>query len=92
MTYEKVTWHHQFETEPVEMYMELDDNRYEKRKIEVFRSGVLSAVGTGIKSDISFLSIEPIPMPDEISKDSQFSHKMISPEDFELVWRKAIDA
>jgi uncharacterized protein DUF6881 len=39
MKYVRVGWKHQHPAEPVALYSELDDNRFEVRKIEVFRNG-----------------------------------------------------
>jgi hypothetical protein len=37
MTHIVVTWHHQHPDEPVELFSELDDERFEVRKVEVSR-------------------------------------------------------
>jgi hypothetical protein len=37
MHYIKVFWKHQHRDEPVELYSELDDGRWEVRKVEVSR-------------------------------------------------------
>lgn len=41
MTYIKVFWKHSFLDEPVLMYSELDENRNEIRKIEIYRDGMM---------------------------------------------------
>ncbi len=39
MKYIRVKWNHLFSDEPVLLFSELDDARWEVRKIEVFRDG-----------------------------------------------------
>jgi hypothetical protein len=38
-SYLKLIWHHEFIDEPTWLYSELDENRYEVRKVEVFKDG-----------------------------------------------------
>ena len=40
MTYVWITYHHNEEDEPSEVYSELDENRLEVRKVEFFRNGL----------------------------------------------------
>ncbi len=39
MQYIKVFWSHFFDTEPIKYYSEIDENRFEVRKIAMFRNG-----------------------------------------------------
>jgi hypothetical protein len=36
MTYIKVLWIHKNKDEPIELYSELDEDRYETKKVEIF--------------------------------------------------------
>lgn len=40
MKYIKVIWMHSFDDEPTELYSEIDDERYETRKVEFFYLGI----------------------------------------------------
>jgi len=39
MTYFKCKWNHTFPDEPIMLHSELDDQRWERRKVETFRDG-----------------------------------------------------
>ena len=39
MTYIKVFWHRSFPDEPIVLYSEIDKDRWERRKVYVFRDG-----------------------------------------------------
>jgi hypothetical protein len=39
MTYFKCKWNHAYRDEPVLLYSELDEERWETRKVEIFRDG-----------------------------------------------------
>ena len=88
MLYIKVEWVHDFANEPVELYSELDDNRWEIRKVEIFRNGTGSYAWKGGASGSSQLSITPIPALQEIRRDPQFRPAEISKESFEDIWKK----
>lgn len=89
MKYICVKWIHSFSTEPVLIYSELDGNRWEHRKVEVFADGRCDyASESGSKGD-SGLSKEPLPSLDEISLDSQFEPVEIEQEEFERIWTEA---
>ena len=94
MTYIKVKWIHTFPDEPVDIYSELDNDRWETRKIEFFADGTNRYVGEDVASiDLdSELSEEPIPSLIEIAADPQFEPVEITKEEFEVVWLKCISA
>ena len=51
MTHIVVTWHHEKPDNPVELFSELDDERFEVRKVEIFRDG--RKCFAGASSDMS---------------------------------------
>jgi hypothetical protein len=91
MRYIKVVWNHSLPTEPVLLYSELDDNRWELRKVEQFRDGTLGYADSDVKSDRTRLSIEPLPSLSQIALQSQFIPLEISREEFEAIWRQAVN-
>ena len=48
MIYLKVKWNHSFSDEPVLLYSELDRERWEVRKVEVFPGGRMAYAGPGV--------------------------------------------
>jgi hypothetical protein len=57
MKYLLVQWIHSFPDEPVTLYSELDDDRWERRKIEVFRDGSVGFADSRRQSRTTKLSI-----------------------------------
>jgi len=68
------------------MYSELDDNRWEIRKVEVFPDGHRGYASAAGSSGGTCLGKEPIPPLPEIAADSQFEPIEISRDEFERVW------
>ncbi len=68
------------------MYSELDENRWEVRKVEVFPDGHRGYAGAAESVGETRLGKEPIPPLAEIVADSQFEAVEISHEEFERVW------
>ena len=87
MKYLKVIWMHDSSEDPIEYYSEIDSERWEHRKIEVFKDGSVAYSSDTVNS--SELSEERIPEIEQIELDSQFQPSEISAEDFEAIWIKA---
>ena len=90
MTYLRVEWIHSFDSEPVELLSELDTTRYEIRKVERFRNGILSFAGPAGASGMTILSEKPIPSTEQIGADLQFHVVAIDRETFEHAWQAAL--
>jgi hypothetical protein len=90
MIYISVTWHHSHSDEPVELVSELDSERYEVRKVEIYRDGRKDFANSSSRSGNTALGYEPIPPLNEIAADDQFTPRMITKEEFEVVWLEAI--
>lgn len=88
MNYIKGKWIHDFLDEPIWLYCELDDSRFETRKIEVFRDGRY-AFADDVTSHGTELSYVEIPSLSSINEDPQFDTVEITAEEFELVWETA---
>jgi len=88
--YIKVTWRHNFESEPVMLYSELDENRNELRKVEVYRNGHHDFSDGSRSTGNTRLSKEPIPLILDINQDGQFEASPIQQEEFDAVWKKRL--
>lgn len=89
MKYLKVKWLHQDANEPMLLISELDDQRYEVRKVEVFadgRKGVASSAGSFGGTDLGELAV---PSDEEIAQDCQSVIEPTTAAEFETVWRNA---
>jgi hypothetical protein len=88
MKYLRVGWKHQHPDEPVILYSELDDNRFEVRKIEVFRNGRHGYASAEGASGGTKLGVIAVPELGDIAKDSQFEPVEITREEFEAAWAR----
>ncbi len=87
-TYFVCRWLHDYPNEPVDLYSELDADRYELRKVYVFRDGHGEIAGPSIEMGSTFLSPVPYESLEEIAADPQFEPQEISKTEFEAVWKK----
>jgi hypothetical protein len=90
MYYMKVEWKHSDPDDPVWLYSELDAERYEIRKVDVFRDGRLLYADPSASHEATRLSEAPIPSLAEIASNPQFEPVEITKDEFEDVWRAAI--
>jgi hypothetical protein len=89
MTYIKVKWIHSFHDEPVLLYCELDRDRWEVRKVEIFPNGRMGYAGPGIAvggTELGFVSTPPL---EQIAEDPEFEPEVISRAEFDDIWAKA---
>lgn len=89
--YLKVEWHHEFPDEPVLLYSELDDERYEVRKVEVYRNGTRTFANADSHSGTSMLGEVPAPSMEQFAELVEFTAVEISRTEFEAEWFAAID-
>ncbi|HTR42342.1 MAG TPA: non-canonical purine NTP pyrophosphatase [Pseudomonadales bacterium] len=83
-----VKWIHSFPDEPVWLYSEIDADRREIRKVEIFadgRYGYASIIESGGETRLGEL---PVPPLIEIANDPQFEPVEITKEKFEEVWQR----
>ncbi|WP_439542623.1 DUF6881 domain-containing protein [Hyphomicrobium sp.] len=90
MRYIRVKWIHNSAEDPIELWSELNDARWETRKVDVFRNDVLGYADAESSVGSTQLSIEPLPEIDEINEDSQFQAACTTRDEFERIWRAAI--
>jgi hypothetical protein len=89
MQYLRVRWIHQYATEPVLLISELDDDRYEVRKVEVFADGRMGFASASQSGRETVLGEKPIPPISEIAADPQFRVEEVDADGFEEAWRAA---
>ena len=87
----KVVWDHDHADEPLAMYSECDDARWEVRKVEVLRDGRLESAGPAGSSPGSQLGLEPLPDLTEIASQPEFHPEEITRSEFEAVWSAALE-
>ncbi|WP_224368903.1 DUF6881 domain-containing protein [Hyalangium versicolor] len=86
MKYLKVHWHHSSADTPVLLYSELDAERWEVHKVEVYRDGRHEFACDSVTTGSTRLGEVPVPPLEEIASDPEFSPTEISKEEFEKVW------
>ncbi len=91
-SYIRVAWKHERPEDPITLYSELDEERWEVRKVEVFRDGrATSADGKGSTGPTS-LGDQPVPSVEDIAKSAEFEATQISRREFEEIWDKTLDS
>jgi hypothetical protein len=91
MQYLKVAWIHDFDDEPSLIYSEIDDQRYETRKIEIYKDDSFGLAGKTLEFGGTRLGLEPVPEIDEIKDDTQFVPQYITPDEFEGAWSEYLN-
>lgn len=89
MIYILVKWTHNLNDEPVLLFSELDDERWEKRKVEVYADGRMGYASGEERVGNTGLGKVPVPSLDEIASDPEFDPSEISQMEFERIWVKA---
>jgi hypothetical protein len=89
VTYIRVKWIHSNPDYPVFMYSELDESRWEVRKVERFEDGRIGFASATENGGGTRLGLEPVPTLEEINADKQFEALEVSSSEFEQVWAGA---
>ncbi|MDH0866883.1 hypothetical protein [Mitsuaria sp. GD03876] len=89
-THLKVGWHHEDAAYPVLYFCELDEERYEVRKVEVFADGRMAYAQEGEEVGGSWLGEAPAPSAAEIDADPEFQVLGFSAREFERAWSAAV--
>lgn len=90
MHYVAVEWLHTAPDEPVHLYYELDQDRHERRKVEVYRDGTMHSADVTHGQGSTFLAWEPHPPLADIHADPQFLVHEITAQEFERIWNMAV--
>jgi hypothetical protein len=86
MSFIRVRWKHSIRTEPVLLYSELDCNRFEVRKVEVWADGRCGYADAREEMGGSKLGLAPVPSTTEVAKQQEFEPAEITSDEFEAVW------
>jgi Domain of unknown function (DUF6881) len=89
-SYFRCRWLHDSPDYPVELWSALDTQRYEVRKIAIWRDGRVGYATTTEEVGGTMLGTVPVPPLDEIAADPQFEPQAISQEAFEAEWRRRL--
>ena len=92
MSFMLVKWIHDFPDEPVLLYCEIDEQRRELRKVDMFRDGTASYADRDRRTGSTRLSADPVPSLTELSRQKEFQPQEISAKEFEDVWRWALSS
>ncbi|MEL6718922.1 MAG: hypothetical protein AAFO82_22640 [Bacteroidota bacterium] len=99
MEYIKIKWEHSYECEPTLIYSELDSDRYEIRKIEIYPNGDIGYASEYINTKETSLGEEPFPEVDIYNKlnkevddewDEFLEAEVIEKSQFEDIWVKKV--
>ena len=86
----KVRWKHQSSHDPVILLSEIDSNRFEVRKVEIYADGRMGFANENASAEDTVLGEKAISSASEIARDSQFLVASINVQEFEEVWLAAI--
>ena len=87
MEYIKVQWVHNASGYPILLYSELDDSRFETRKVEIFPDHSIGWAGPSASKGDTRLGEKPVPPIEETALDKEFRPEIISADLFESIWR-----
>lgn len=86
MMYIKVLCDHDEDDQPVQFFIELDDDNFENRKVMIYRDGSVERASAEIETPRAYLSPLALPSLDEINEDPEFTGTEISRDEFEKKW------
>lgn len=89
MIYLKVHWNHDSEIQPVAFYSEMEDDRMEVRKVELFADGSLGFANEQQSSGRTLLGALPMPTLEELAAGPHYEAQEITGDEFEEIWRLA---
>jgi hypothetical protein len=86
MTYIDVQWLHSNADYPIRLLSELDDDRREIRKLELYANGRVGHATAISNSGDTMLSTEPLPTIEAINLQKEFDGTEIDGQSFEKLW------
>jgi hypothetical protein len=86
--YLHVQWKKPHPGEPSHLYSELDDERYELRKVELFADGRRGFADANEEFGGTRLGEMAVPPLAELAADPDFEAKEIKPDEFQRQWLK----
>ena len=92
MPFVKVRWLQAQPDEPILIVSELDAERWEVRKVQIFADGRWGYAHGGEEIGGTFLGERAVPSLSEINADPQFEAVEIEADEFESLWRARLKA
>lgn len=89
-SYIHVRWLHSYPDDPIDLWSELDAEREEVRKVEIWFGGRVDYASDAEGVGGTRLGELPVPPLNEINLDPQCQAKAIAKADFERCWIEAI--
>ncbi|QJP13734.1 hypothetical protein G3545_08725 [Starkeya sp. ORNL1] len=89
MNYIKVKWIHDSPEYPILLFSELDAERWEVRKVEMYADGRMDFADGKEQSGNTDLGLVPVPPFEEIASNPIFEPVMMPAEEFEVIWKIA---
>ncbi|MFB6457020.1 hypothetical protein ACE38W_17245 [Chitinophaga sp. Hz27] len=86
MQYVKIYWLHREEDEAEVQLIELDELRFECRKIELYPDGTFGIANSNFNFGGTALSDQPLPQLENLGNDHDLVAESISHEGFENTW------
>ena len=86
MTHLRVKWKHLNPDEPVMLYSELDENRMQHRKIDIFLDGRWGFADEHEEVGGSGLGEAPTPTVEQLNSDPEYEAEEIEQAEFETLW------
>jgi uncharacterized protein YpuA (DUF1002 family) len=90
MAYERTEWRHDNPNSPVDIYSELDEDRWEVRKVEVFADGRMQYSDGVDSTGDSGLSEVPLPPITPREPGSPLHVTVVDEETFDRMWDLAV--
>jgi hypothetical protein len=90
LSYIRVRWVHDFPDEPVELWSELDADRFELRKLEIWADGRVGYAAPKLEAGGTRLGTEPVASLEELGSDPQFEPAEVSESDFNALWASKV--
>ena len=87
-SYIRVRWRHEKSDEPVDLWSELNAERFETRKLEIFRDGRVGYASAYEENGGTRLGKVAVPLIRDIASDAQFEPEEVSKAAFENLWNK----
>jgi hypothetical protein len=89
MDYLHVHWRHDAADAPADIYSELDDDRWEVRKVEAFPDGTLHYADDWRSTGRTGLSEVPLPSFEDLAGQDALTPAVIDAAEFERMWTRA---
>ena len=89
-SYIRVRWLDPSPDDPVELWSELDPDRFELRKVEIWADGRVGYAAPKTAVGGATLGFEPVPTLEEMGADPQFAPETISQSEFDELWASKV--